>query len=461
MRIKKIMLCLFLFAVGMYAQESVGFKDPNDIKPLLDYRLPDWGYNVFRLSLDLNGSDNSSKQRGYERNANNNSLNLVPRVKIYRESEKQILTLNGSVGISRKTESNTSISILPDSIYSKSNYKQYSVAYNFVVNWNYYLKGRHFLDLKLNVNQKYEEVKGKSLYQYRSVGQSRSSKTVQQRVETYSLLGYGFGRVRDVTHTIRAMRFRERARVVGIDALDDPKAVYKIAELLSKYSSYRTVYDRSQKYFWRDYYELFSDLEFDAYKHYYIADALSENIGSRFEGWKVSFGLSHITYFNQSMSTSIEKSKNKRYGAYLNFQYYKNYSLRNQFSTKISGNYEDLSVEEFVWFNPKSNFSCEIRNLTVLTDRITWLNIFSAKMNYFKYNPEEEDITDLESKYYLDQKSFDLSTIFRYYIEDNVVLTANMQYLLSRPEFINPRFNRQNSFTYNIGIDYYFDKSLF
>jgi hypothetical protein len=45
---KKIVLtalaCLTA-ALPAIAQTSVGFTDPSDIRPVLDYRLPAWGYS--------------------------------------------------------------------------------------------------------------------------------------------------------------------------------------------------------------------------------------------------------------------------------------------------------------------------------------------------------------------------------------------------------------------------------
>lgn len=51
---KKLLLLLgisFLYSSFTFAQESVGFSDPDDISPLLEYRLPDWGYSNFFSGL--------------------------------------------------------------------------------------------------------------------------------------------------------------------------------------------------------------------------------------------------------------------------------------------------------------------------------------------------------------------------------------------------------------------------
>ena len=56
------LLCVSIFSAS--AQESVGFSDPANLEPLLDYRLPEWGYSNFRVDLNFSDSESHNKSSG-------------------------------------------------------------------------------------------------------------------------------------------------------------------------------------------------------------------------------------------------------------------------------------------------------------------------------------------------------------------------------------------------------------
>lgn len=87
----KISILLFVLICSLsgsvYSQNSVGFSDPDNIQPLLDYRLPEWGYNELFLDLNIDGvfttdygDDNTSSDNDF-------SSQFAPAYNWFRESE--------------------------------------------------------------------------------------------------------------------------------------------------------------------------------------------------------------------------------------------------------------------------------------------------------------------------------------------------------------------------------------
>lgn len=81
-----ILFCLPLYSL---AQESVGFSDPDNIQPLLDYRLPEWGYTNFYLDFSLDGNAYRSQVDGADHISSNDRINtrLSPVYRRFYQSE--------------------------------------------------------------------------------------------------------------------------------------------------------------------------------------------------------------------------------------------------------------------------------------------------------------------------------------------------------------------------------------
>ncbi|MDZ7680779.1 MAG: hypothetical protein U5J63_03460 [Fodinibius sp.] len=90
---------LFIASSSAFAQQSVGFSNPDNIDSILDYRLPAWGYSNFYLDFDAqaNGSDQKST---FSDNARRQGSFIVrPTYDLYRESEARIFRFNTGVDL--------------------------------------------------------------------------------------------------------------------------------------------------------------------------------------------------------------------------------------------------------------------------------------------------------------------------------------------------------------------------
>jgi hypothetical protein len=76
----------------MFAQETVGFSDPDNIQPLLDYRLPHWGYTNFYLDFSLDGNLRNRNSDAEQNSAGDHqySSQVIGNYTRYRESEERI-----------------------------------------------------------------------------------------------------------------------------------------------------------------------------------------------------------------------------------------------------------------------------------------------------------------------------------------------------------------------------------
>jgi hypothetical protein len=84
-----VYLCLPFHSLG---QESVGFSDPDNIQPLLDYRLPEWGYTNFFLDFSLDGNLTNRASDAEQNSAGEHqySSQVIGNYTRYRESETRI-----------------------------------------------------------------------------------------------------------------------------------------------------------------------------------------------------------------------------------------------------------------------------------------------------------------------------------------------------------------------------------
>jgi hypothetical protein len=270
------------------AQTSIGFRDPLNLRPIRDYRLPAWSYRT--LSLDFS-FDGSSYNHRYGENPSQFNKNLVtslnPSFHQYFESESRIRDFT----ISLRTEYNRADQNNAPSEYSSQRLFE-MMLYSFL-DLKHYLYRDFFLmnDIQLDVRYLNNDYKGPESYETQSETSGYSNAS-QKLFDGQIKLGLGIGRVRNVTPVIRALRLVERLRALGRGDSLSAGAVDSIAQTVSKYAGYSNAYDRPTKYFWRDLYSHFQWAEsLKPFEFYYLAETMAENTGTRLEGSDISAGL--------------------------------------------------------------------------------------------------------------------------------------------------------------------------
>ena len=135
---------LFITASPTVAQQSVGFSDPDNIDPLLEYRLPDWGYSNFYLDFDMQANGSDQKERAATSVEKQGDFYMRPEYDLYRESESRIFRFNTSLALSftnsasksssefTSTNSEKTSQGLGSNLYASANLREYMTKRSFL-----------------------------------------------------------------------------------------------------------------------------------------------------------------------------------------------------------------------------------------------------------------------------------------------------------------------------------------
>jgi len=446
MRIAWIIVVLFCLVMVSMADQitSIGFSDNKKLNDLLQYRLPDWGYSSWMLAMNTNGAyqNQNNQNDGFhtelDRTSFGQGLSLAPQYSLYRESEDRVLSaglrLSTSLDYSKDKEKANSV--------QTHNEKRVNQNYGISAQIEYarYLNGKHYLNIRLNNSSNYYD---RELQE--------SGKTIEKDfgygVSNLFQIGYGIGKLRNVTPILRAMRFAERFRELGYDYSFSSEAIQHVAEQFAKYSGYQNVYFRSNKYFWDDLFQgIPSAPALKPFEYFFLADVLEEPLINRYEGWKIETG----PYYQQTKQS--DQYNNRYAGIFLVGKWSKNLDLDHQLLFNLEYNYEFFSKTQYddeqdTKYSMLADFYGEY--LWVVSDRITWSNQLSMEFEKTKYNTQEDG--DFTVTYL----SITPSSTLDYFIEDRMVISATVGLRHYQRDYLNG--NRStNSIQYELVYRYYF-----
>lgn len=472
---KLLLLISFILLISSYhlhAQESIGYSDPDDFQYLIDYRLPDWGYSNFYISSA--NFNSSGSYRFFDQDSNNffpgtaesdqtnysTGLSIAPRYELYKESEFRTFSLNMfsslSTNFSRFDEDETfGGSENEENSNTNSQAFQYSLSFFN----DYYFSENAFLITNLFSNVRFSRFKGES----ERNGQPINEQTIKQRdINFQPSVGIGFGRIRNVTPVLRSIRLNERYKELGNNPLSGSE-ILNTAETFTKVQGYQRTRDRFLKDFWSD---VNTDVngklnQLNTFDLFYLNDVFSENLGSRFEGYRASVRVDYF-YFNQLLNEENfngfdvrDLSISRQAHLNLEFDWFKNLNLYHQLSINATNQLilplEQENDED--WIN-QADINAEW--LWVFADRFQLTTSFLNR------------IIDLKSKdsrfESFDQYLSRLGTNLFYFIENRMVLNAgvSLQYQQFSREFETSNFDdKRFQWSINAGIKYYFNRNLY
>lgn len=393
-------ISLALFPGPSLAQTSVGFEDPGDIRPLLDYRLPTWSYRTWDATFSLNGGGHDARLAGEKSVYNNFNTGLGSDFLHYRESEICTRTLQARVDA--------------DYARSHSGYldnersgHRLDGRYSFGADVKRYLAGRPFAVIAgLNEGRSYGE----------DISWNRSG-TIISETEDYSrnhdfafTIGAAWGKVRNVVPLIRAQRLNERLAAMGYRRLN-PDETQQVAQVIATEYGYRQVFDRRSRHFWKDVLEPLLGEELDPYEIYYLADVLNENVGTRSQGTELSATWEYQGG-NRTYSSATEDDHRRIRNASIFARWYHNLSLNHQLMVGIGWGYS---------FYNRNAQSAENGSLTAnlshqwnVADRHLWTNSLSLN---------GDSRIDSEIR----ERDVSLQSNWTMYIEDQLSLQGNVR----------------------------------
>lgn len=193
----------------VFAQESIGFSDPDNIQSLLDYRLPEWGYTNFFLDFSMDGNLTNRKSDAEQNSAGEHqySSQVIGNYTHYRESEARV------------------------SEYSLSPFIDYSLFDQNSFNNNESDNSDFQILLSWNFNEKFYRNDSDLFFTGSFYGAFRQSKTkdeenfqeeisiddtrLSRTIDPYLSVGIGYGRLRNVNPMIRSLRMNERLNALN------------------------------------------------------------------------------------------------------------------------------------------------------------------------------------------------------------------------------------------------------
>jgi len=321
---------ILVMAAPALAQTTVGFTDPDDTGNLLDYRLPDWTWRTWDGAFDLHGDGYSQG----ENSSANHRLRISSDLAWARESEQLWWYATWDSEIQGSTFDDQRDDL-------ERNGDQFSTAHMGRGTMGRYLGDSPFYVLA--------EVATSWSYGVSDIEDPRSGdrKNYDRRFDTSAELGFGIGRLRNITPVIWAQRINERLVTLGRAPLSRSQ-VQAVAVAATKETGYRRVYERSDRRFWEAILAPVLDPErpLSPYEVEYLREVSIEEGYARYEGARVSF-TGRWDESRQNGDTTMDSTMVSRKAAphawtgEVDAEWAHNPSLVTQFQLRARVNYAD------------------------------------------------------------------------------------------------------------------------
>ena len=402
-----LMLC---WGMPALSQTSVGFENPENIQPVLDYRLPSWGYTKASLAFHLSGWGRNA-WGGLHRDETTGKFELSPKLTWYHENESRVRFLDFYLNGRWSGE-------YRDRDGGENESKRLYLRYGAEALWDQYFRPNVFFSIGGRVEGSHSEdtFEGSSVTEpdYRRIFVSR-------RTRASANLGLGFGRLRDVTPSIQALRFAERFRVLDKGRVMSPGEIQSIAGVLTAGSSYAQVYDRPSRRLWQALIDCIDGVEtLTPFETYYLADVMRENVGRRLEGWDLRLGFR----FTQSAGSHAFDDQTIWAGA-MDGRWYRNLNLDHQIGLEVSLD-NDFMVAGDLNGAAEGEFRAVAKHLWVIADRVSWESKLKANIIFGRHEDRSESAGEWWSFH-----THKLKGDLLYYIEDRFEIVTGAELLTS------------------------------
>ena len=475
----KNLLVILLFMSNFLGAQSI-LSDNTAPSIFTKYKVPETSLKgiKFQFGATYDGSasagstvyDNSPTVEYQNSNSRNLNFNFNPSGFYLNETDDQNLNINWSITDEfTDYKSKSERQQINNNSESKTSIKQFSP--NFALSYQkYYDKNSLFFisfyhSSGLSYQEKYDEVSNSSSFQ-----NNKSSRSEIIRNHSFNnSFGFGFGKIRNITSVISAIRFQERLKKTNsIDQDFSEETILSLSEQISRNKYYGSVYDRGGKFFWNDVdpilvHEMKNYNSMNSFSKLYAFEALSEIKFIRKEGYYINFGVNSSYYntidsfdeFPGIYSESLNESNS--IGLFISGEYSHQLSLNTQLRSdfRVSGSPQLSKLNSLLQIyrvNIDCGFDYEV------TDN--FVNSINAEYQFIKLNDKY-----INTSY---SNVFELTNKTQFFIEDNLSLNANIllnwkKYDSDLQEFLFPA--KQNITTYSnqslsIGLTYYFDRAF-
>jgi len=443
---------IFIFVIKIDAQ-NYGL-DNSDPSLFTKYRLPDTDLRAlwFNTSLSLN-TDKQDNVNIDGKSSNYNShfgYSLSPYYYLLQESEQHYLNFNANIYGSYNHSYSENHSLYSPNFNSYSN-KQYSTHLTAIFTDNIYRNsGDMFYSFGSNINVDMSDTKSESNYYFESKSYNGS------KYQNYSFLfGVGFGKVRNVTPVVSAIRFQERLKQINLLNHDlSDQTIEDLAQQFSRQNYYSMVHVRSGKYFWRS---IDNALSRDGvslnglnmYSSSYLMETTGEIRFLRQEGFMAGINV-NFNYQNAYQANSsnyvLEEDLYTLGNAYLNYSHQLNLDSQINFNLAVSGGPNVLAkpvARQMYYLDANAGYNYE------LTDRIVISLNNEFILNFWNESLQRKTLTNY------------LTFSVNYFIEDNISFNANYNWeYSSEKNNLMLHSDTINMHSINAGFTFYIDRGL-
>lgn len=435
----QLMLTLLLQTAS--AQETVGFSDSDRVEPLLEYRLPDWGYSQIFWDFNLTGNrqsgddgDNRSLRQQY-------NGRLAPTYFRFHESEERSGTFTATPRIDINTGS------IESDINNMEN-RDRRVALGFVTDLTE-IHYRHGSDLFFRYNVRGSFQQRDHREERFGIGETDTDRRIFSRsFNPRAEIGVGYGRLRNVTPMIRALRLDERLQTLDPGLSLNSTDLIAASEQFARQRGYSEIYDRPEKYFWEEMDgQISTNLSaMNAFDLLYLTDTSVELTGQRQEGWSAGLfaGLNYQVQLNRTedrlndtensdvhSTTYVEPRAELQWSRNLSLEHQVSFRSEYQYSQPITGSSR----------SSHQNLNLSASWLYSITDRL----LTNTMAGYSRTNFSSATLNRISA-----------AAEVNYFIENRLSIFTNLQY--ARSEFAGAEDNRVN---FGAGVRYFMSRSLF
>ncbi len=410
------------------AQSSIGFAEPDDVEALLEYRLPTWSYRICTVNGSLQGSGRDRDNSGEREIGNRFSTFLSSHFTWRRMSETDERDL---------------------AIAGYGHYSRYNSEYGSRSSTGHALDGTASLAAGirrfLSPGGAWGGVSISSTHSYHEDVDEFDKSSLPGHDDGYRYYmcsaeaTAGIGRVRDVTPIIRAQRISERLHALGRPEMTGSQ-IRRVAAVLAQEGVYRTVFDRSEKNFWRDLLGPILDGQepLTPYEVLYLRDVMVETLGTREQGRE--FGL--VTSYRVSPGSDTYDI-----GVFASWAH--NLSLTQQLSAEAYATYRRFDYGD--GGREHARLLLRLGHLWMIADRYDLRTSLSYDND--RYLPDEwanrqDHFVRLEPE-------------FRIYIEDSLALVTTAMLDYSSMRIRDESMLRHGwQWSYGISLEYALDRVL-
>jgi hypothetical protein len=358
--------------------------------------------------------------------------------------------LNVNVGGNYNHYHSRNEAISSPSVYFNSNSEGLNLSLNEVYR-NYASASDYFYSIssndQLNISDHYNDQP--------ITDSTRQTSYFGQKTQNYAFsIGIGWGKMRNVTSVVSAIRFQERLKQLNLLNNDlDEKTIEDLANQFYREGYYSSVHVRPDKYFWDDVEKTVSADGvtlggLNQYADSYLREVPGELRFSRNEGVVAGIDL-QVSYNNNYTSYDTPPINEQLYtlgNAYVNYSHQLNLNSQVIFNFSLSGG---PSVTKNSVVRQEYIVGAEVGYDYELTDRIIASIDNAFGLTFQNTGAQERNLSN------------DLNLRLNYFVEDNLSLTGSYTWNYTDSKYVTlPDRETQNYNYVQVGFTYYLERGF-